>query len=98
MAIKERKIPSPSEIKSTPQAFSQEELNQLIALRDDINKLTFQFGQIQMTKIKLKRDEDILQENLISLEKEEKILAKKLSDKYGDGSIDLESGTFIPSK
>ena len=98
MAIKERKIQSPSEIKSTPQAFSQEELNQLIALRDDINKLTFQFGQIQMTKIKLKRDEDMLQENLTSLEKEEKILAKKLSDKYGDGSIDLESGSFIPSK
>ena len=44
MAIKERKIPSPSDIKSSPQKFTKQELDQLISLRDDINQITFKFG------------------------------------------------------
>ena len=35
-------------------------------------------------------------EVLAELEKQEVNLAKTLSDKYGKGSIDLESGTFTP--
>ena len=45
MAIKQ-KIPSPQEIKTTPQSFSQEELNKIKELRDEINTLSFQFGQL----------------------------------------------------
>ena len=32
------------------------------------------------------------------VEKEEVNTAKTLSDKYGKGSLDIETGTFIPSK
>ena len=59
MAIKQ-KVPSPKEIKTTPQAFSQQELNEIKDLRDKVNQ------------------------------------AKKLTTKYGKGSIDLETGTFTP--
>ena len=34
---------------------------------------------------------------LKTLEKKEVSIAKKLSSKYGKGSIDIETGTFIPS-
>ena len=45
----------------------------------------------------LEETENKLKKQLNSLEEEESQIAKKLSDKYGDGSIDLNSGTFTPS-
>tara|TARA_Y100000589_G_C26870273_1_gene513671 strand:+ start:157 stop:450 length:294 start_codon:yes stop_codon:yes gene_type:complete len=95
MAINQ-KIPSPQEIKKFPQAFDTKELNQLRELRDKINQLTAEFGQLSINKIKLKELEITLKTRLSTLEKEESKLAKTLSDKYGKGSIDLDSGTFTP--
>ena len=46
--------------------------------------------------VKLEDTEKGLKLRLSSLEKEESDLAKKLSNKYGKGSIDLNSGTFTP--
>ena len=97
MALKERKLPSPSEIKTTPQSFSQDEISQLKNLRNKINELSLQFGQLTINKIKLEETENKLKKQLNSLEEEESQIAKKLSDKYGDGSFDLNSGTFTPS-
>ena len=98
MALKERNIPSPSEIKSMPQSFSSEEINQLKDLRNKINQLALRFGELYIQKVKFEETETQLKTQLSSLEEEEAKLAKLLSEKYGDGSIDLESGTFIPSK
>ena len=39
----------------------------------------------------------ILKKQIIDLEKKEISIAKKLSNKYGKGSIDTETGTFIPA-
>ena len=61
MAIKQ-KIPSPQEIKTTPQSFSQEELNKIKELRDEINTLSFQFGQLTIQKIRLEEQENSLKE------------------------------------
>ena len=98
MAIKERKIPSPSKIKSAPQAFSKEELDKLISLRNEHDKITFQLGQLYISKIQLEKDENLLKNKLSSTLEKEKTIAEDLSKKYGNGTIDLESGTFIPSK
>ena len=100
MAIKKRTqpIPSPSDIKQSPQSFSEQELNELKNLRTKINRLTLQFGQISINLFKLEKTKKELENQLLSLEKEESEIAKKLSAKYGDGSIYLESGTFTPSK
>ena len=95
MAIKQ-KIPSPQEIKTTPQSFSQEELNKIKELRDEINTLSFQFGQLTIQKIRLEEHENSLKEQLNQAEKKEVSLAKNLTSKYGKGSIDLKTGTFTP--
>ena len=95
MAIKQ-KFPSPQEIKNTPQSFTKQELNELKNLRDRIDEISFQFGQLSIQKIKLEEQEDNLKNKLKNLEKEETIIAKKLTSKYGKGSIDLETGTFAP--
>ena len=100
MAIQKRTqpIPSPTEIKQNPQPFSEQELNQLKELRQKITTLTHQFGQLSISKYKLEQTEKGLLKQLSDLEKEESNIAKTLSSKYGEGSINLESGTFTPSK
>ena len=98
MAIQERKAPSPSDLKTKPQSFTEEELKQLRNLKSDLNQTAISFGQIAISKIKLEEAENTLKIQLDNIEKKESSHAKTLSDKYGRGSIDLESGTFTPSK
>ena len=97
MAI-DKKIPSPSEVKSSPVSFSQEELSEIRDLRTELNQITFQLGQIKINKIRIENTEILIKKDLNNLEEKESKLAKKLSDKYGKGSIDIETGTFIPAK
>jgi|TARA_R110002167_G_scaffold185389_1_gene385966 hypothetical protein len=97
MAI-DNKIPSPSEVKSAPVSFSQEELNEIRDLRTELNQITFQLGQIKINKIRIENSEILIKKELFNLEEKESKIAKKLSDKYGKGSIDVETGTFIPAK
>tara|TARA_B110000211_G_scaffold231086_1_gene291944 strand:+ start:179 stop:472 length:294 start_codon:yes stop_codon:yes gene_type:complete len=97
MAIQE-KIPTPQEVKSAPVRFSKDELSQLTKLRTETDQITFQFGQIQISKIKLEENETLLKKQLADLEKREITLAKSLSDKYGKGSINLDTGTFTPTE
>ena len=96
MAI-EKKIPTPTEIKTSPQSFSKEELNKLKELRTEISQTTAQFGQLFINKIKLEEQEIILKKQLVELESKEASVVKTLSNKYGEGSINLETGTFTPS-
>lgn len=90
------KIPSPKDIKTSPVSFSPEELNELKQLRTDLSTMTAQFGQLTINKIKLEEQETILKKQLAELEQKENTLAKNLTNKYGKGSIDLETGTFTP--
>ena len=92
------KIPSPQNIKTSPVSFSPEELNELKQLRTDLSTMTAQFGQLAINKIKLEEQETILKKQLAELEQKENTLAKSLTNKYGKGSIDLETGTFTPIK
>ena len=92
------KIPSPKDIKTSPVSFSPEELNELKQLRSELSNMTAQFGQLTINKIKLEEQETILKKQLAELEQKENTLAKSLTNKYGMGSIDLETGTFTPIK
>ena len=97
MAIQDKKIPKPSDIKSSPTSFSEEELKEIKDLRMSLNTLTFQLGQVYIEKIKIEEQENIFKNQLKDLEKKEISIAKTLSSKYGKGSIDIETGTFIPA-
>ena len=97
MAIQDKKIPKPSDIKTSPTSFSEQELKEIKDLRMSLNTLTFQFGQLSVEKIKLEEQENIFKNQFKDLENKEISIAKKLSSKYGKGSIDIETGTFIPA-
>ena len=96
MAIKDKKIPTPSDIKSSPQVFSTEEINTIKNLKEEIEELAANFGQLYINKIKLEEQEKLLKNKMSSLEEQEKNLANNFTSKYGKGSIDLETGTFTP--
>jgi hypothetical protein len=82
----------------TPQKFTKEELEQIKELQVKITNITTQMGQLYLTKLKLKDQEKLLMSQLSSIEKEEKTLAEKLTEKYGKGSLNVDSGDFTPTK
>jgi len=68
---------------------SVEELNQLKAFKIQQNQLAFALGENRIQKEKLLAT----YRNFASQEQE---LYVKLSTKYGDGSLDLNTGEIIP--
>jgi|9_EtaG_2_1085328.scaffolds.fasta_scaffold07729_2 hypothetical protein len=78
--------------------FSSEELKQIQDLQKEMNRLIFNFGQLKMSEIKLESSRKTLESNLGELEKKEKNLANTLNKKYGKGTLDIETGKFIPTE
>ena len=95
MAIKKEKLPSPKELKNTPKVFTPQELEEVKKLQTHISDNTFQLGQIMIQKFKIDSQIESIKNSLINLEKKEIELAKKLSDKYGKGHLNLDTGEFI---
>ena len=58
MAIQKQKLPKPSEIKTSPTSFSEEELKEIKDLRLSLDTITFQLGRISIEKIKLEETEN----------------------------------------
>ena len=83
---------------NTPKNFTPEEIEEVTKLQEQFNKITFQFGQLKIGKISLEKQELYIKKLYSSLEIKEKELAKKLTDKYGKGSLDIETGKFIPTE
>tara|TARA_R110001606_G_scaffold367213_1_gene522643 strand:- start:466 stop:726 length:261 start_codon:yes stop_codon:yes gene_type:complete len=79
-----------------PKTFTPEELKELKTIQEDLQSLSYQFGHLQISKIKIQEQEDYLKDQLLSLNNKETETAKKLTDKYGIGNLDLETGEFIP--
>jgi predicted FMN-binding regulatory protein PaiB len=97
MAVNQ-KIPSPDKVKKLPSQFSDSELEEIKKLKNSISEATFKLGQVSISKIKIQEQEDLLKNEINSLEKKEIQLAQKLSSKYGKGSLNLDTGEFNPIK
>lgn len=68
---------------------TNEELAQLKFISEKRNNLTERFGLLEVQKETLKKE-------LFNLLEEEKNIGVILQQKYGNGSINLELGEFIP--
>ena len=64
---------------------TQEELQQVKNLQDQVQQVTLQLGTLEVKKIQLK-------ETILNLQQAEEQLAKTLSDKYGVGTLDIDTG------
>ena len=92
----EEKIPSPEEIKGEVKKFTKEELNSLKSFQLRMEEVIVRLGRVHLSKIKLNEQENMLKDEIKKIEKEEQELAQTLTNKYGKGSLDIETGTFTP--
>ena len=77
--------------------FTVEELKDLKELQVQMDNLTIQLGQLGLAKINLDNQETNLKTLVGQVRIKEQEIATKLSDKYGKGTLDVESGEFTPS-
>jgi len=82
--------------------FTQEELEQIKSLQARYNEIGVQLVQIKLAKKnaieyldKLEEQEEELTKEIVEVNQSEKLLAQELSDKYGTGSLDMETGLFV---
>tara|TARA_Y100001963_G_C6513512_1_gene323208 strand:- start:233 stop:538 length:306 start_codon:yes stop_codon:yes gene_type:complete len=78
--------------------FSEEEIKQLQSLQNSYQQITFSMGQISLSKVSLDNREKAVLQALDNVRKEEAELAKSLTEKYGKGTLNIESGEFTPTE
>jgi stress response protein YsnF len=79
------------------QVLSQEEIQKLTELKSQFNELVNVVGNVEIQIMDLQLKKEQLKSSLQSLQQQEITIAKELEDKYGQGSISLETGEFLPS-
>ena len=81
----------------TTQVITPEELTQVQSLQSRRDQLTIDFGytEYQIQELELKKES--LVDALIQLKNEEIQVGKIISEKYGEGSINLTKGEFTSS-
>ena len=74
-----------------------EEIEKLQEIQQQNQALALELGNLEMTKIQIENRYDELVEFYNQLKTTENEFGKELSTKYGNGTIDLEKGEFIPN-
>ena len=90
------RIPSPQEITGESKKFTPEEIESLRSIQTRMDQIISQLGRVHLSQIKLDEQERLVKDEINKIEREEQDLAKTLSDKYGRGTLDIETGTFTP--
>jgi len=83
--------------------FSEEELKQINDVADKYNALQTELGNLSVQKILVDDRIQAIQDREAEIRKEwkqnqvtEQDLVKTLSEKYGEGTLDPKTGSFIP--
>jgi len=83
----------PEEVK-----FTKEELTQVQNIQASYQNIQNQFGQLKLAQIRLDNQEVDLENALTSIQDEEKKFLDGITSKYGQGSLNPETGVFIPTE
>jgi len=83
----------PEEVK-----FTEEELTQVQSIQNDYVSIQNQFGQLKLSQIRLDEQEVDLEEALKSIQEEEKKFLDGITSKYGQGTLNPETGVFTPTE
>jgi tmRNA-binding protein len=84
--------------------FTPEELNEIKELRDANSQKISEFGQLELELLlagqrveSLLKAKEELQKSYVDLQDKETELVKNLNEKYGAGTVDINSGEFVPT-
>jgi predicted nuclease with TOPRIM domain len=75
-----------------------EELENLKSINTELNSIVVSLGQIEINKSLLETNKQNLLANFSQLQKNQEKLATELTQKYGDGSIDINTGEFTKAE
>lgn len=83
--------------------FTEEELQAIQAIQQDYQTAGISLVQLQVYKTSLEKEQQLLQEKekevsakILDISAKEQALSKQLSEKYGVGTLNMETGTFTP--
>jgi len=77
--------------------FAKEEMDKVSKIKEKYNEITVRFGQLQIEQNVIDEQKERVNKEYKAVRKEEVDFVKELSDKYGAGKLDLDTGVFIPS-
>ena len=83
----------PEEVK-----FTEEELKQVQNIQVSYQNVQNQFGQLKLAQIRLDNQEVDLEEALKQVQSEEKKFLDGITNKYGQGTLNPETGVFTPTE
>lgn len=75
-----------------------EELDQIKLIQENYTQLTTAFGQIEIAQETLNSQKEGLKKALATLKDQEMESGKALQEKYGVGTINLETGEFTKTE
>jgi len=84
--------------------FTEEELKQVKEIQDSYFNIQNEFGQLSLAKLRLNQqlevfdtNEDNLNKEFITIQENENTFLAGITKKYGEGSLNPETGVFTPS-
>jgi|TARA_A100001515_G_scaffold109233_1_gene90151 hypothetical protein len=83
----------PEEVK-----FTEEELKQVQNIQTSYANVQNQFGQLKLAQIRLDNQEVDLEDALKQIQSEEKKFLDGITSKYGQGTLNPETGVFVPTE
>ena len=90
---------------SEPIKFSNEELEKIKKIQDDYLEIQNLFGQVSLSRLRLQEQIQLLDEKdeenkqkFYDVQKNEKQFLDEITKKYGDGTLNPDTGVFTPNK
>jgi len=80
------------------QKMTPEELGTIRALQEGNQSVIRELGEIEVIRLNLDARRANALQTMENLKTQETDLGKELSEKYGDGTVDLGTGEFIPNE
>ena len=77
--------------------FTDEELKSIEGIRTAYAEITNRFGQITLTRYNLDQQEKQAHTDFEAIRAEEQKVLNSITEKYGPGTLDPNTGVFTPS-
>jgi hypothetical protein len=83
--------------KETTVQLNTDDLTALKQIQSASKDLLAELGQIKLMELSIEKRIENAKNYQVQLNEKETLVGKLLQEKYGRGSVDLETGTFIPA-
>ena len=94
----ESKLVEKLEEKQSEVKFNEEEMKEVQNIKNNYLSIQYSFGQVKMARLRLDQQEIDLETALTSLQDNESKFLDGITDKYGQGTLNPETGVFTPNK